>query len=321
MRTLVAAAGDHGHEWIDTQSTLAVMRRVDQAYRSMYPVGNKRFVSWAFELAKGCFDGQFPGFLPIDAHYHDWEHTLQGTLAFAILLEGRFQAAAEPILDQEMGELGILAILLHDTGYLKRSDDIFGTGAKYTATHVHRSCEFAEVLLSRHGYSHPEIRSVQHMIRCTGVGFKINAVPFQSDAEKVAGFALGTADLVGQMAAPDYIAKLPVLFDEFQESARFNEGRDGTISAFGSAEELRQKTPSFWEKYVRPRIEGEFSGLYRYLSRPAPNGYNPYIEAIETNIRKLELQLAGLGEDSTGGSAAPKLRGLAHENALAAHRY
>ena len=43
---------------------------------------------------------------------------------------------------------------------------------------------------------------------------------------RIVGFALGTADLLGQMAAPDYVDKLPVLYDEFVEAARAAEAAD-----------------------------------------------------------------------------------------------
>ncbi len=79
--------------------------------------------------------------------------------------------------------------------------------------------------------------------------------------ERIVGFALGTADLLGQMAAPDYVDKLPVLYSEFAEAARYS--ADGKMKAggfFTSADDLMQKTPLFWENYVRqqnqPRIPG-----------------------------------------------------------------
>lgn len=276
---------------VDTRSLEAVRHRVSQAYKNLYPHADQTFIEWAFDLAHSCFDGHRPGYLPIDARYHDWEHTLQGTLAFAVLLEGRHEAGAIPHLPQATGELGFLAILLHDTGYLKRVDDPEGTGAKYTFTHVQRSCEFAEALLRDHGYAALEIRSVQNMIRCTGVGLSLNAISFGSEEEQLLGFALGTADLLGQMAAPDYVEKLPILFDEFLESARFNESRGGPPLVFSSAADLRSKTPQFWRNYVRPRIDRDFMALYRFLARPAPDGANPYLDAIESNISHLEHQL------------------------------
>ena len=48
-----------------------------------------------------------------------------------------------PLLTDKLFELGLLGILMHDTGYLKRTEDMQGTGAKYTLTHVRRSAEFA----------------------------------------------------------------------------------------------------------------------------------------------------------------------------------
>jgi hypothetical protein len=48
------------------------------------------------------------------------------------LLEGYYRARTQPPLTARMFELGVIAILLHDTGYLKKQDDYEGTGAKYT---------------------------------------------------------------------------------------------------------------------------------------------------------------------------------------------
>ena len=62
------------------------------------------------------------------------------------------------------------------------------------------------------------------MIRCTGVNAALSVIPFQSEMEKVAGFALGTADLLGQMAAEDYVDKLPILYAEFAEAAALLQG-------------------------------------------------------------------------------------------------
>ena len=277
---------------VNTRDPRSVEHRVAQDYWCMFPDGDATFVSRAFGWVEAYFRGDNPDFLRIDAHYHDLEHTLQGTLAFSTLLRGRMEAGVEPILSQEMFELGLLAILLHDSGYLKRRDDRDGTGAKYTATHVNRSCDFAERLLWHHGYSLRQVHAVQHMIRCTGVGAKLAAIPFQSEEERIAGFALGTADLLGQMAAGDYVEKLPILFEEFSESAQFNAGKGGPAMLFNSVQDLTEKTPAFWRKYVLPKIENDFLGLFHYLARPAPEGRNEYIEAIEANIQRLEKHLA-----------------------------
>jgi hypothetical protein len=206
------------------------------------------------------------------------------------LLWNRHRTGAEPRLTRRMFELGMLAILMHDTGYLKRKEDTEGTGAKYTLTHVDRSIQFAGELMRTKGYPEEDIAAVQNMIRCTGVNIKLDTIQFQSELERIAGFSLGTSDLLGQMAAADYVDKLPVLYSEFAESARFNEGKMKTGGFFSSAQDLMQKTPAFWEIYVQQKINREFLGLFKFLNVPYPDGRNAYLERIDANIARLRRQ-------------------------------
>lgn len=277
---------------VDTKDPAAVRREVRAIYGSMFPEAAPEFVSPAFAWVLDCFAGRYPNYQAIDARYHDLEHTLQGTLCFARLLQGYHRSQTEPRLTQRMFELGLAAILLHDTGYLKTQDDTEGTGAKYTLTHVNRSAEFARRLLSEHHFGGEEIRSVQNMIRCTGVNVDLSRIPFGSELEKIVGFALGTADLLGQMAAEDYVDKLGILYSEFEESARFNSGKFSNAGAFSSVHDLRTKTPMFWERYVLPKIKGDFLGMFRYLGRPAPSEDNEYVLRIRANLARLQQELA-----------------------------
>ncbi|PYL00160.1 MAG: hypothetical protein DME19_06020 [Verrucomicrobia bacterium] len=279
---------------VDTKDPAAVEKEVQAAYLMMFPQGDPVFVPTALGWVKDCFGGNYKDYLASDARYHDLEHTLQGTLCMARLLHGRHQADAKPVVSQRMFELGLLAILLHDTGYLKKKDDPGGTGAKYTLTHVTRSVQFAEQLLEEKGCPLKEIRMVQNMIRCTGVNVNLSLIPFHSEVEKIVGFALGTADLLGQMAAGDYVEKLPVLYSEFDESARFYHGKMALTQNFSGADDLVRKTPDFWTKYVRPKISNEFWGLHRFLNQPYPNGPNPYLQRVEANIEKVRKQLAAV---------------------------
>lgn len=279
---------------VDTKDPVAVRGEVESRYRSMYADADPVFVAQSFGWALDCFTGRYKNYQAIDASYHDLEHTLQGTLCMARLLHGRHKAGAGPTLERRMFELGLMAILLHDTGYLKTRDDAAGTGAKYTLVHVGRSAEFAAVLLREKGCRPQEIEAVQHMIRCTGVNVDLSAIPFAADWDRTIGYALGTADLLGQMAAEDYIDKLPILYKEFEESAAFNRGRGSNTCVFTSAEDLMRKTPIFWEKYVLPKIERDFQGLYRYLNAPPPDGPNAYLQRIQANLRKLHERLQEL---------------------------
>jgi hypothetical protein len=278
---------------VDTKDPTAVEVEVQTSYLSMFPKGDRYFVPRAFGWILECFTGNYKDYQGIDARYHDFEHTLQVTLCLTRLLRNRLRINGEPHLTQKMFELGLLAILMHDTGYLKKRGDNQGTGAKYTLIHVGRSADFAGQLMLEKGYPWEDVEQVQQMIRCTGVSVDLNAIPFTSDLVRAVGFALGTSDLLGQMAAPDYVDKLPTLYSEFEESARFNAGKGPAAAPFSSAEDLIRKTPSFWEKYVLPKIERDFQGEYRFLNDPYPDGPNEYLRKIETNIARVREIAAG----------------------------
>ena len=264
---------------------------VEAICRRSYPDAESAFIRRAFRWAEDYFRGRHPDYQAIDAGYHDLEHTLQGALCLARLLGRRQELGAPPALTVSQFESALLALLLHDTGYLKRRGDLEGTGAKYTLTHVGRSADFAAQFLAGKGYDAAAIRSVQNMIRCTGVNADLPAIPFASEAERLAGYALGTADLLGQMAADDYPEKLPELYREFAEAVRFNAGTSIPSLTFQSAEELMRGTPAFWERYVLPRINREFLGLYRFLNDPYPDGPNGYVQQVEANIARLQRRL------------------------------
>jgi hypothetical protein len=272
---------------IDTGDPVAVGNEVGAIHAALFPDAERAFVPRAFDWLVRCFRGEHGDYLPIDVGYHDLEHTLQGALCLARLLHGRHHAGASPRLTVEAFELGVLAILLHDTGYLKQRGDREGTGAKYTAIHVGRSAAFAREFLQPKGYSDAAILAVQNMINCTGIGTDPEAIRFQDELERTVGYALGTADLLGQMAATDYVEKLPVLYAEFKEAARHATPGTERLFAFESAEALMRNTPAFWDNYVRPKIDGVFRGLYGYLSDPYPGGPNPYLQRIERNLARL----------------------------------
>jgi hypothetical protein len=278
-----------------TKDPAAVEVEVQAAYMDMFPGDDRLFVPMAFGWAIECFTGHHAGYQAVDARYHDFEHTLQGTLCMSRLLRGRHRAGVEPRLTPAMFRLGLFAILLHDSGYLKRREDTQGTGAKYTITHVNRSAEFAGELLAEKGYNSSDIRAVQNMIRCTGVNANLAAIPFQSELEKIIGFALATSDLLGQMAADDYVDKLPVLYGEFAEATRFSGDKTHFVASFVSATDLIERTPAFWEGFVLRKLDRDFGSVYRFLSDPYPDGPNDYLQRIQANIERLKTSRVPVG--------------------------
>jgi hypothetical protein len=273
---------------VATNDPAAVEAAARSAFVTIFPDADAAFIPQAFCWAVEAFTGKYQDYQAVDAHYHDFEHTLQGTLCFARLLQGWHAAEANGGLTPRVFQLGLIAILLHDTGYLKQRSDLEGTGAKYTITHVSRSAVFAGELLAEKGLHAEDIKAVQNMIRCTGVESNLGGLAFQSEVERLVGLALATADILGQMAAADYVDKLPILYSEFVEAVRFSQNTDHFIASFSSPADLMQRTPGFWRDDVLKKLDTDFRGLYRFLSEPYPHGPNPYLQQIERNMQRLQ---------------------------------
>lgn len=270
---------------VDTTDIEAVCAESDRIYRSIYTDADPEFMPRAGRWFQMVFGGEYRDYQPIDAPYHDREHTMQGLLCLVRLLHGRHNAGAEPAVPRRLFELGVVAILLHDTGYLKRAGDTKGTGAKYTLVHVDRSREFADSFLREQGYAPPDVETVTNMIQGTSMNAAPVEIPFATSIERVVGAALATADLMGQMSARDYVERLPQLYAEFTETCRYF-GKRAHRLRYAGPEALIANTPTFWRSYVRPKLEHGCQGMYRYLSNPYPDGDNEYLGRIEANVEK-----------------------------------
>ena len=272
---------------IDTKSPSAVAAFVEGKFASMYPGADLQWLERLFSEVEKLFLGQHPDYGAVDLRYHDLEHTLQATVCLAQVLEGRHLAGVEPPLGARQYELAMSAVLLHDAGYLKLRGDTQGTGAKYTFCHVLRSCAFAASYLPTLGASDYEVEAVLGAINCTGPTKEISRLYFREPIERIIGCAIATADYLGQMAAADYPDELEILFREFQESDNFIH-LPMSRRAFKTADDLIERTPMFWRKFVLPKLEGDFQAVYRFLAYPYPHGPNAYLDAVEKNIAKIK---------------------------------
>ena len=275
---------------VDTKDATAVANFVAAKFVGLYPYASPRWLDTLFGDVRDLFTGKGSDYAPVDLRYHDLEHTLQAAVCISLLLEGRHRPGEEPILGPRHFELALSATLLHDTGYLKLRSDRSGTGAKYTYCHVLRSCAFAASYLPTLGADDLEVEVVLNAINCTGPAREISHVRFRDPIGRVIGCALGTADYLGQMAAPDYPDELDFLFAEFHEADEF-----GHIPisrrAFKSAADLVERTPAFWETFVRRKLEVDFQAMYRFLASPYPHGPNAYLDAVEKNIAEIARRI------------------------------
>jgi hypothetical protein len=273
--------------------TLSVAAFVRGKFRALYPAASDAWLQRVFRDIDGLFAGRHPNYAPIDLRYHNLRHTLLATVCMAELLEGHHAAAGEGPLRPRDFEMAIAAVLLHDTGYLKLKRDTAGTGAKYTYCHITRSCAFAASYLPEAGADDREIELVVSAINCTGPTSDIGRLRFNGPAGRLIGCALATADYLGQLSDPLYPDKLGELYLEFNESDDFSHVPPER-RAFKSESDLIARSPGFWKNFVKPRLDQDFQGVYRFLERPLGSGRNEYLAAIEANFAIIEERMSAL---------------------------
>ncbi|MBX3745777.1 MAG: hypothetical protein KF833_10765 [Verrucomicrobiae bacterium] len=271
---------------VDTRNPGAVLDVCESAWRIIGGNHPPPVLGRVFAWVQRAFAGHHPDFEPLDTRYHDFEHTLQGTVCLAQLLLGWHHAPGQPPLPDRALLLGFVAVLLHDTGYLKPRGDRVGTGAKFTPVHVRRSADLAARVLRAECLPEPDIAAAQLMILCTAFDARVAGLPFKNALDRRIGCALASADLLGQMAAPDYVDKLPALHAEFAEVSPDDPAPHPAVS-FPTAADLIRNTPAFWTSYALPRLETEYEGVYRFLNDPWPSGPNPYLLGVEANLQRI----------------------------------
>lgn len=194
-----------------------------------------------------------------DAPYHNLEHTIQVVLVGKEILQGKC-LCGEAIAPFDWFNF-MVALLCHDIGYLKGvclADAPYqqtfatgidfnnvtlsrqATGASLTPYHVDRGKRFVAETLSLE-YPLIDVERIQAAIELTR--FPVPSTPVYQDTHELPGLARA-ADLIGQLADPAYLNKLPSLFQEFEET--------GANSALGytNPQELRAGYPKFYWKGV-----------------------------------------------------------------------
>jgi hypothetical protein len=278
---------------VDFESSFAVADFVRARFAALHPEASGALLTRLFTDVEALFAGRHPAYERNTLGYHNLRHTLMATACMAELLEGQRAEADGIRLEARDFELAIAGVLLHDAGYLKLKSDTAGTGAKYTYCHILRSCAFAASYLPEIGANDLEVDDVLTAINCTGPDSEIGRLRFRSPANRLVGSALATADYLGQLSDPDYPDKLGELFCELKESDDFS-NVPVERRVFRSLTDLICRTPAFWTKVVRPKLESDFQGVYRYLARPFPSGRNAYLEAIEANVARINLMIEGI---------------------------
>ncbi len=268
------------HDLIKMDDYEEIYRETKNIISIMYKDFDYVFYETVYSDIIRLFKGEYPGYRPCNTEYHDLNHTLNTLLAMVRMMHGYFIKNNK--LSKDMLLLGMLGALFHDTGYIQKSGDKKGTGARYTLKHVERSIRFAREYLKNKGFSRQYIHDCASILKCTITTLDINSIRFRSDEIKMLGKMLGTADFISQMADRIYLEKLLFLFREFVE---------GNITGFEDEFDLLKKTASFYNA-VQERCYNQLGGMEGYVVYHFTERWgiheDLYRKAIENNMSYLK---------------------------------
>ncbi len=207
--------------------------------------------------------------LNCDCPYHDLQHTILVTDVGQSILQGRQLARGD--LTAHDWLQAVVAMLFHDVGYLRNllsDDDATScaindegqrispppgcTDAFMTPYHVSRGKLYVtERFANDPALDTGTIGACIEMTR-----FPVPSGPGYTDTDSLPGL-VRSADLIGQMADPQYLEKLSRLFAEFVETG--DAGRMG----FDNPGDLRAGFPEFFYNQVHPYIKEGLDYLRR----------------------------------------------------------
>ena len=276
---------------IDISDAYQVQQAVLDVFSDVYPTFNRQALQQAFEDCNKLFDGEHPDYLPCDTLYHDKQHTMDMTLALSRLINGHDRTVTK---DERIGAdravLGIITALYHDSGYMRRKHDHkHHNGAEYTLTHVSRSAEYLKRYFHKINLGEFSQTSA-NMVHYTGLEVAPAQIRLPDEKTHKVGHMLGTSDLIAQMSDRCYLEKCyQRLYIEFVLAGIAvqvdKNGKEHII--YDSAEDLLRKTPGFFEREIKIRLDKLFNKVYEYETAYF-KGKHSYIQGVYQNLEQLQ---------------------------------
>jgi hypothetical protein len=227
------------------------------------------------------FSGSYPDFQKNTLPYHNLRHSQMVVLASVRLFHGLHCSHLH--ISPETLFKGLLAAYFHDTGMLLRRSDAAHAGSEYMANHEARSILFLRKYVIQKDFGEDIARDCATIIKYTDLDSDPATFDSHPPEIQLAGQAVGSADILAQMADRYYLECLPLLFDE-QES--------GGINQHDSALELMEHTANFYHDVVLKRLTLTFSNTSRAMQTHFRERYNIdrhlYLENIDKNINYLK---------------------------------
>lgn len=274
---------------VDLSDHQQVLEEVQIIIHLIFPSFDFQFVAKVFWDVDALFSGEYPGYRACNTEYHDIRHTHQVLLGILRLMHGAFISGIR--FNEKEINIGLIGAMMHDTGYIQKSSDETGTGAKYTMVHIQRSISFTQKYFAGNAYFEDSLPDFTNILNCTGLTTMAAVIKFSSSNIALLGKMLGTADLLGQMSDRLYLEKLLFLYIEFHESG---------IKGFTSEFDLLEKTIGFYEM-TKKRFVDELGGVNNYAIHHFRERWHIdrdlYTDAINSNIEYLKKLLADHPDD------------------------
>lgn len=237
------------------------------------------WLNTVFKDVVNLYNGNYPGYRQCTTPYHDLKHMTDGLLALASLIHGAHTAGVS--FRERHVTLALIAILLHEAGYIQREDDIAGTGGKYALVKLERSIQFAEQYFSDNGYDATDCELCSSFIRVTDMDEFVNSIHFHSTGEETLAKMVASADIIGQTADRTYLEKLLLLFQELSEVK---------MLGFRTELDLLENTLDSFRR-AQHRLVHDLDNVQEYLTHHFMKrweiDYDMYSYSIESNISYL----------------------------------
>ncbi|BBO69945.1 hypothetical protein DSCA_38750 [Desulfosarcina alkanivorans] len=238
---------------VQMESPQAVLDEGIKLVVQFLPGANPLAVRSAFNQTVSLYEGAWEETSGCNTDYHNLKHVTDCFLAMVRLFHGAVETGAE--FSPRQIHQGMVAALLHDSGYLQSRDDTEGTGAKYTCCHVRRSMDFIQRHFAVFDLQESEIHACMAMIHCTDLNCDLADVPFPDPVTEQIGKMLATADILAQMADRTYLEKLLFLYYELDE-ARIDDYSDEVA--------LLRQSEEFYDR-MAARFETQLSSCNRLM--------------------------------------------------------
>ena len=253
--------------------------------RSISPSINLSLIRNAHNDLTAFFSGSHPDFQKSSLPYHNLRHTQMVVLATIRLFHG-LHCNGIPV-SEGMLQKGLLAAYFHDTGMLLKEGDPAASGPHYLDGHENRSILFLENYAIEKALSDDIARDCAIIINYTRLYSDPATFDYHSHEVQLMGQAVGSADILAQMADRYYLECLPLLHRE-QEA--------GGINRYRSALELMEHTANFYHNVVHTRLVTTFSNTSSVMRTHFRERFNIdrnlYIENMNKNISYLRKIIA-----------------------------